>query len=376
MAAATAPTAPTVAAPTAPAAAPAAPTPHLTAYHEFFGNTTLDPHQQDYQALMRAYRVYDTPTPAQLLYNSAGLSTSAYPMAYLSLINDNGNLFYLLVHAPAFYKSLPGVPSRCDGKAYAFTGDVVANTITTVEFPQDAFMSPGTGTEENVPKDLERALDILQLNPDDSSIGPFQDTDANIKQVKTFRKGFIDLAAAIKNTGDKIECPELTDWLLLSLVRAGAGAPPTLATTLSDRPFDDAALKVQRRELLEQHLPGLKEASLPSMLGIQQSLAQSVNKLVRTQKDAQTEATAREAKAKALRSVDEFFGPMLHKLLSVLLHVQDTSQCPPVWSEWASQPKKADLNVLETALRSQASSEATGGFGIVPIVTPDLYIYI
>ncbi|CAJ1954974.1 unnamed protein product [Cylindrotheca closterium] len=333
MAAATAPTAPTVAAPTAPAAAPAAPTPQLTAYHEFFGNTTLDPHQQDYQALMRAYRVYDTPTPAQSLYNSAGLSTSAYPMAYLSLINDNGNLFYLLVHAPAFYKSLPGVPSRCDGKTYAFTGDVVANTITTVEFPQDAFMSPGTGTEENVPKDLERALDILQLNPDDTSIGPFQDTDANIKQAKTQQERALHQL--------------LPQHCLIDL------------------------LMMQRRELLEQHLPGLKEASLPSMLGIQQSLAQSVNELVRTQTDAQTEATARDAKAKAPKSVDEFFGPMLHKLLSVL-HVQDTSQCPPVWSEWASQPKKADLDVLETALRSQASSEATGGFGIVPIVTPDL----
>ncbi|CAJ1946077.1 unnamed protein product [Cylindrotheca closterium] len=299
-------------------------------------------------------------------------------MAYLLLINDNGNLFYLLVHAPAFYKSLPGVASRCNGKAYAFTGNVVANTITMVEFPQDAFMSPGTGTEENVPKDLEQALDILQLNPDDSSIGPFQDTDANIKQVKTGyyiplphryvhlvlgRQGFIDLAAAIKNTGDKIECPELTNWLLLSLVRAGAGAPPTLATTLPDRPFNDAALKVQRRELLEQHLPGLKEASLPSMLGIQQSLAQSVNKLVRTQKDAQTKATAQEAKSKAPKSVDGFFGPMLHKLLSVL-HFQDTSQCSPVWSEWASQSKKNNLDVLETALRSQASSEATMGFGI------------
>ena len=391
MAAATAPTAPPVGPPAVPTAAAAAPTPQLTAYHEFFGNAALDPHQQDYKALMRAYRVHDAPTPAQSLYNSAGLSTSAYPMAYLSLINDNGNLFYLLVHAPSFYKSLPGVPSRCDGKAYAFTGDVVANTITTVEFPQNAFMSPGNGAEENVPKDLERALNILQLNPNDASIGPFQDTDANIKQAKTrhyiplphryvhlvlgrqvpVQKGFIDLASAIKNTGDEIECPELTDWLLLSLVRAGAGAPPNLATTLPDRPFDDAALKVQRRELVEQHLPGLKEASLPSMLGIQQSLVQSVSELVQTQRDAQTEATARETKAKAPKSVDEFFGPMLHKLLSVL-HIQDTSQCPPVWSEWAAQPKKANLDVLETALRSQASSEATGGFGIVPIVTPDL----
>ena len=68
MAAATAPTAPPVGPPAVPTAAAAAPTPQLTAYHEFFGNAALDPHQQDYKALMRAYRVHDAPTPAQSFY--------------------------------------------------------------------------------------------------------------------------------------------------------------------------------------------------------------------------------------------------------------------------------------------------------------------
>lgn len=394
MAAATTPTTPVGpgAGPTAvPGAAPTAAPSALTTYQEFFSQAANDPFNKVYKPLLHSHRLNNLAPSAAELYRDAGLSPATYPMAYLTLIEDDGELFYLMVHAPAYYQAQPGILSRCKDKVFAFTGEVVSNTITTVEFPADAFDSPNQAVEENVPADLERALDLLQQNPAERVIGPFQDNDANIKQARSrhyvplphryvryvfgrqvpIRQGFIDLAAAIKNTGDETECPELTDWLLLSVVRAAAGASPNLATALPRVPFDDTALKQQRRTLLETHLPGLKEARLPSMLGLQQTLVHQVTELVQTQKTGQAEASARETKAKAPKTIDDVFSPVLTRLKH-MLQIQATDQCPAVWHSWAAAAKKDDVKVLDTALVQQANGAQTNFFGIYPIPTPDL----
>jgi hypothetical protein len=369
----------------------AAPPPLLKTYNDAFALVAADPYQQNYGPLSHAFRSNNAPPDSNELYFRVASSDTTYPNAFLCVLRDDDGPTYCVIHAVCSYPGVLGQPSKWDELTFGFVGDVVAGSITSVEFPFEAFTIPDNYT--NVPGSLERAREILDDNPENKMIGPFPDGDANIQQcmarpffplppryVNIFlgqrlpiREGFVKFSERLMETGDHLACPELSEWLLLSITqKTRDGANPPVLVGDFNVPLADAKLLTHRRQLLEKHLPGLVvPTAAETATELQEKMS---NTLVRISEElvvsGERDERARQ-RSQAPKSVRKRFGSLYPLLLS-LCGVDSEDELPPVWKKLAESGKQ-ERQVLE---RELASLEQELGSPSRPLATPDLIMKI
>ena len=149
-----------------------------------------------------------------------------------------------------------GRPTQWDESTHALIQDVVVGDIVSVPLPV---------------AQLEMT-EIWAKDPGEELLGPFDDTDANIRQVRTRRLMFVpprflplvinrrltprevwkDLVGAIEAEGVLVDCREHMDWATLAAVHPGVGSPSNVRQPLPQVPLADvdAAFLRHRRDVL------------------------------------------------------------------------------------------------------------------------------
>jgi len=213
--------------------------PDYRSYADYFAGDDNDPYQGQYKELLKLFRTTQTPSDARTLYRSVAKADSKFPTAYLSLYLDSqGTPRYQVSLSVSQYRTVLGQPTPWDRQVFAFSGDVVEGSITTIIFLTTAFEFHRVGgVHQNVPATLARGRELLAAEPDRTYLAALADDEPNIRQVKTrnyvplphrfvqhlldrtptAREGFIDLSLQLEALSDPDSCPKLVDWMLCSI---------------------------------------------------------------------------------------------------------------------------------------------------------------
>ena len=110
----------------------------FTTYAQFYSDDAQDPYRANYAAVLN--RFDPTNNIPQALIMEQVLGATNAPQCFLAAFYTTIGYRIFMLHRPArFTARLDGVQTQWDNRIFAYRGDIMFNTMSIVEFPEDAF---------------------------------------------------------------------------------------------------------------------------------------------------------------------------------------------------------------------------------------------
>jgi hypothetical protein len=199
------------------------------------------------------------------------------------------------------FQRFPGVPGKTDQErkqVFCYEGEVTGVDMVTVSFDEEQLDYVSAG---NVPRTIERVIQLLEEDPAHHTIGPLRVGEANVRTVTatrscmylpfrymimvlgqdlTAREACLLLLPAIINDGLQQSCRELVDFLVVGVTKAATDIEGTHLVLpmlgLRDFQASPTVINSRRETLLYRHLPSLAPAMAsvgdPALVGIATSM--------------------------------------------------------------------------------------------------------
>lgn len=269
------------------------------------------------------------------------------------------------------FHSHPGQPGRNDPdrfRTFAFAEDVLGIDILTIPFDRDVLEVTAL---INIAATPARHQKLLNDEPDEELMGPFNDTDPGIKQVKTrgamyipfeftalvmghhlnARQAFEVLVPALEAAGMLQQCETLVDFLMVAgTVPGGGGSQPlTLHARagVPNRQITPVVANHRRNNILYKQLPGIMphtqvRTSDPSVTRV----ADGLDNLVADLRMDRVSQEQRRSEAAAPKTVRERYGEEEADLLLRLTHQTDDDNLPRLYHELAGRTKASSERMV------------------------------
>ena len=131
-------------------------------------------------------------------------------------VNETGCL--RLLHSLSSYPGTPGVPSADRLKTFTYSDDVEGIDILSIAF-EEAILN--TTSQVNVAGSPERHQELLDEEPDDEKLEPFNSNDANTRTLKTRLSMFVPFEFAGLVIGEQLNARQAFEVLYPAISDAG-----------------------------------------------------------------------------------------------------------------------------------------------------------
>jgi len=349
------------------------PTRHRS-FQSFYNDEELDPYRGQYDRVLTRLNVDANPNVTLAMLYEQAVGSGVAPQAYICCATSQQTTKIYCIHLPSrFVSALDGVATPWDGKGFAFLGEVTQTTVTTVDFPANAFraiMNTRAKTSDYIVTHLDE-LGPRGLVPPDAA-----DQDSNLVNTRmimylparyaalllnpagySLKETWDILYPAIIDANDLVNCQTLIDWLRVATTgtelanNANAQGPSTVAMDLT-APIADAKLIRHRNQVLKQALPALFQPSET----LENAIAQMAVAVTQNTNDSRLAREQKAADATEPKLPSAKFTIMIGILLGYL-EIPDERNLPALWHHWANCSKRQELMVLMDMLTSYSRGQ-------------------
>ena len=293
-------------------------------------------------------------------------------------------------HRLGVFQRRMGMPECVwDDNAFAFSGDLYNNMITTVGIHPGIF-------EEVEDRPIRVAGDALleeKLQGDETieRVGPYlvDQEGTELVQVRytvyvpppyvdlvmnkelSPREAYLRLSGAIAGDERQVACRPLLNWLKVALTTPGMGEQSPLLIDCPTAPVADETLHRHRWGMVQEDLPALMQVQGGQGMG---EVARELGALVGLQREAETnrqrelDEKKRQKEQDKVKLPSERFGGQIHNVMR-LVNVSSEEELPIVWHDLASESSKQHRSMIQKHLNATAEDIAES---IQLVVTPAL----
>ena len=351
--------------------------------------TTDDERAQGYASIYAYWRVADRPPSAKDL--ALEMVTEFHePIGVIGVMMEDAEHpsgVLKCLHALQVYPGQPGKPSTDRSKTFAYVEDVDGIDITTVKLDEDVFSRTN---EINIAGSAARHQEVLDDNPDEDMVGPYDTTTASKQTVRTRnsmciphefvplvidkglsgRQAFEILVPAIEEANMTLVCDPLVKFLMVASTNPSTQAHSLVIREHIGEPGSTIAtqvLKYRRETLLYKQVPHLRPAAATAGDPAIRQIADGLDNLVAGMRTEREEKADRLAESKEPKSVRSIFGDRIADRILMLTESLSDEDVPEYYLDLANRPKKlSERVVLQEAIDRTAAALGTPRFSATP----------
>jgi hypothetical protein len=375
-----------------PAALPMPLTIKPRTFRQFYEDASKDPCLGDYTRIMTCFDPEAAPVFASDVLMEQALGTRHdLHQAYLCCAATHRGPRIYCIHLPSrFTSALDGRVTPWDNNLYAFLGEVTQDVATTVCFPGNAFTTVANilaHSEDYIQANIQ-GLNGIDIFPQQGAVNNHTSMVSTCHLMYlpsryvpllldssgyTIKQVWQILPPVLAQNQDTVNCQALLKWLRVAShgtnIQNAQGqpvmGPPSITIPLLS-PVADRDLILHRSLILKQALPGIGQPAE----GLEVALLQMANAVVAQTND---QRLAREVKANeaALPTLPSAKFKNTLPILMEFVQVQDETDLPLLWHQWANSNKRQEFSVLRELLDTYSRS-VEAFYNMSPVVSAKL----